>query len=354
MNLDLVTVDGEIVDGRTVRAERYALQSAARQILPKERVARCLRFPVPNGQVEVWRHQKTQKSFYAGLGVCGSVWNCPVCASKISERRRKELESVITQHRANGGFVSMLTLTVRHTYQDDLQTLLERLTKAMTRFRTGKRYNNLRQKIGLVGTIRAFELTHGKNGWHPHFHILLLYEIRDDEYFMLSEFMKLWKLACEASGLESSPKGMSLQDADDAAYYASKWGIDSEMTKSHAKRGGAEKGRTPFDILRDYLVEPNPTDRRLFQTFATCFKGKQQLVWSRGLKAQFNLQDLDDEAIAKQKEEPADLLGMVPWQVWRLATTKRDLRETLLSLTEDMPFDLAIEEVIRLTTNGLN
>jgi len=339
---------GEILDSRTTRAERYALQSAARKILPKERVSRCLRLPIPRSEIEVWRHQTTAKSFYAGLGVCGSVWTCPVCAAKISERRRLELQTAVDRHIMYGGHVAMLTLTVRHTYRDDLETLLIRLAKSMDRFRSGKRYNNLRKKIGLIGTIRAFELTHGQNGWHPHFHILLFYQEKQNLLDLMAEYVRLWDVACSASGLESSPQGISLQDAQDAAYYASKWGVDSEMAKSHSKRGGGDKGRTPFDILRDYLADPQPKDKKLFQIYATCFKGKQQLVWSRGLKAHFDIQNLDDEQIAKKKEEPADRLGIVPWEVWRQAAIKKDLRETLLSLTEDMPFELALEAISKL------
>lgn len=334
------------MDTRGARAERYALQSAARRLMPKERVSRCLRFPVPNFEIEVWRNRKSAKSFYGGLAVCGSVWMCPVCASKVSERRRKELNAAVTQHTECGGKVAMLTLTVRHTYEDDLNTLLVRLAKAMRRFQTGKRAQNIRQSIGLIGTVRAFELTHGQNGWHPHFHILLFYENSYDLNILLGQYMALWKVACTAHGLDTTPWGISLQNAQDAAYYASKWGVDSEMTKSHAKRGGGEKGRTPFDILRDYLADPSDRDRLLFTTYANEFKGKRQLVWSNGLKARFNLQDLTDEEIAKKKEEPADILGIVPWEIWRQAAIKKDLRETLLGLTEDMPFELALEAIM--------
>jgi len=340
---------GEILDDRGTRAERYALQSAARRLMPKERVGRCLRFPVPNFEIEVWRNRKSAKSFYAGLAVCGSVWMCPVCAAKVSERRRKELSSAITQHTGNGGQVAMLTLTVRHTYEDDLYELKLRLAKAMTRFQSGKRASSLRQRIGLIGSVRAFELTHGGNGWHPHFHILLFYENWQKLDDLKQEYIALWKVACAANGLESMEQGISLQNAQDAAYYASKWGAESEMTKSYAKRGGGEKGRTPFDILRDYLADPSDRDRLLFTTYAKIFKGTRQLYWSPGLKARFDLQDLTDEQIATKKEEPADILGIVPWEVWRQAAIKKDLRETLLGLTEDVPFELALEEIVRLS-----
>lgn len=347
--------NGEILDElmkvKLARAERFALQSVAREILPGERVARCLRFRIPEHEVEVWRHLETRRSFYAGLAVCGSVWTCPCCSAKISERRRKELKQAIGQHTDQGGHVAMLTLTVRHSWTDDLNDMLVRLAKAMDRFRSGKRYNSLRERIGLIGTVRAFELTHGKNGWHPHFHVVIFYRNRQDLRKLEREFFELWKLACKSAGLETLKDAFSLQDAQEADDYVSKWGIESEMTKFHSKRGGREKGRTPFDILRDYLADPSDRDAHLFRVYAAAFKGKQQLVWSRGLKHMFQIEELDDESIAKKKEEKASILGVVPYHVWRVALKKRDLRNSLLELTEDMPFELAIQEFRKIVNS---
>jgi len=340
-----VDENGEILDGRSARLERFSLQSAAKKLLPNERVSRCLRYPIPNQEIEVWRHIETCKSFYVGLGVCGSVWVCPMCSAKISERRRIELKKCITQHSDNKGFVAMLTLTVRHNYMDDLQLMLIKLTKAMTRFRTGKRYHNLTKQIKLIGTIRALELTHGKNGWHPHFHILIFYETKQNLKKLINDFYSLWSLACQGSGLDTSKDAISLQDAEQASDYASKWGVESEMTKSNSKRGGFEKGRTPFDILRDYLFEPKQRDEILFKNYAIAFKGKQQLVWSRGLKKLFDLDEIDDEAIANKKEEKADILGIIPYYIWKMATHNKDLRNSILELTEDMDFDVAIDAI---------
>ncbi|MDF9645043.1 hypothetical protein, partial [Bacillus cereus] len=87
---------------RLARAERYACQSVARKALPNERVSMCLR-RVNGSFVQVLKHKKTQKAFYDGLLVCSSVWNCPVCAAKISERRRKELKQAFDLYKKEGG-----------------------------------------------------------------------------------------------------------------------------------------------------------------------------------------------------------------------------------------------------------
>ena len=71
-------------------------------------------------------------------------------------------------------------------------------------------------------------------------------------------------------------KGKRLTD------YVAKWGLEDEMTKGHTKKG-KEGGLTPFDLLRQSV--DNPQYSHLFRQFADAFKGKQQLHWTRGLKA---------------------------------------------------------------------
>ena len=96
------------------RLLKWALQAEARAILPNERIAHCLRQVVPIAAgVEVFHSTEHQVAFYSGLFVCGSVWMCPLCAAKISERRRDELELAITRHIAQQGAVYMATFTVK-------------------------------------------------------------------------------------------------------------------------------------------------------------------------------------------------------------------------------------------------
>jgi hypothetical protein len=103
---------------------RYQMQAAAKHILPGNRVGICLRHQREKyGTVDVFKHRQTQKAFYSGLMICGSVWICPVCASKISERRRAELKRASTAYRESGGNLTMLTLTFSHSRSDRLADL---------------------------------------------------------------------------------------------------------------------------------------------------------------------------------------------------------------------------------------
>jgi hypothetical protein len=100
--------------GLTIR--RFALKAVSSNILPDSRTAKCMRWRAPNQQVEVWRAVSAGvagKAFYKGLFVCGRLWTCPVCAAKISERRRVELASALDSARAQGFKVMLLTQTIR-------------------------------------------------------------------------------------------------------------------------------------------------------------------------------------------------------------------------------------------------
>jgi hypothetical protein len=92
-------------EGRLVR---WQLQREARALLPNERVAFCMR-RVRATKVDVLYSPDHQSAHYGGLMVCGSVWLCPLCAAKIAERRRIELEQAITRCIANGGTVYLAT-----------------------------------------------------------------------------------------------------------------------------------------------------------------------------------------------------------------------------------------------------
>jgi hypothetical protein len=140
--------------------------------------------------------------------------------------------------------------------------------------------------------------------------------------------------------------GLKLHDGSKAAAYASKWGLEDEMTKGHTKR--ALHGETPFDFLRALFL--NPDDRQageLFQEFARCFKGKRQLHWSAGLKKRFGIGDFSDVEIADQAEEYAEFLGQISLSQWK-AVVRDEGRGLVLVLATNGGWPAVIEYIDRL------
>lgn len=317
------------------RVERFALQSAVRRLLPDSRTAKCLRYIQPgNKGVEVWRSNERASAHFAGLQVCSSVWACPVCAAKISERRRQELLQAMHLHESAGGQVLLLTLTNPHTITDDLPAMLKAQAKAMSRLSGTKAAQRLWSSIDCVGTVRAWEVTHGGNGWHPHFHLLLFVRSGLDLPELQSRFYALWANCCRLAGLPkpSEQHGVKLDDGKQAARYVTKglWGLDSEMTKGHTKKAKSG-GRSPFDLLRSYLGQDDKQAAALFVEYAHAFKGKRQLVWSKGLKALFAIDEASDEETANRSEDDAYLLGRIEFEDWQLVL-KSEARAEVLEL----------------------
>jgi hypothetical protein len=333
------------------RFVRYEMQSVAKHILPKHRVGICLSHMIDN-RVDLFKHRSTQKAFYGGLMVCGNVWVCPVCAAKISERRRAELKTAFNGHINNGGYCTMMTLTFSHSARDKLEDLLDALSKAMIKFRSGKRYDKFRKEIGLIGSIRAFEITYGANGWHPHIHLLNMHttEIEQWEWeYLKDDLYDMWSTACAKYGLSCDRKhGIKLNDAQEASTYIGKWGdimdkpwgTDSEMTKSNIKKGRAGS-MTPFDFLRVAVDDGDLEYSSKFKEYADAIKFKRQLVWSPGLKDMFLIEEKTDEEVAVEKIEDADHLGSLERDDWRYILQNR-LRATLLKNAELYGYEQAL------------
>lgn len=362
------SVDPETVDIRgsddpsAVRLERFALQAVVRSILPAWPTAKCLRVPFrPN--VDVLYSPAHQSASFGGLVTCASVWNCPICAAKITERRRVEIQAAIAAWEAQGGSVALLTLTHGHTLGDRLADLLKGQQKALTRFFGGRSGQRLMDALGRRGQIRAWEVTHGRgreinNGWHPHFHILLFLDQSHQSLEWAEDWaFTVWVNACRLAGLPLPNRrhGVTLQDGAQASSYvakmgheqASTWGLDSELTKGHIKRAG-DKGETPFDLLRSCLACDDPQGRKLFFEYAQGFRGKRQLVWSRGLRELLDLDVvLSDAELAAVQEEDASVLAALSRADWRVVL-KFDARGEVLELARHGDAELLLRFIARL------
>src|SRR5690606_25388944 len=100
----------------------------------------------------------------------------------------------------------------------------------------GRAAKNVRDFLGLKGTVRALEVTYGANGFHPHFHVLLFLDKSWTNHGVQEAFTPLWQNACRLARLPipSLAHGCRVDDGSYAAKYASKWGLESEMTKGHS------------------------------------------------------------------------------------------------------------------------
>jgi hypothetical protein len=339
------------------RVARYFYQSIARHLLPTTMLQSCLR-KRRMGVSKVEVRKGKDRAYYGNLQTCRSVWGCPVCAAKISEVRRIDLEEAIRVWEGQGGVVLLETETVRHNANQSLAEVLKGALKSRKLMLNRTSYKAVTAKMGLVGSIRALEVTWGReNGWHVHFHVLLFLKVLEanseyarrrlqlsrewlNEWFnafcapgIEKAILPLWQKACVDAGMdEPNEHGVRIQNGFDAGAYASKWGRALEMTKGHVKKG--RPGRyTPWDFLRNY--QPGKDGEkwgRLFQEYFWAFKGKRQLVWSEGLfKMIFgkDKREKSDAAIAAETDQTDELLGNVGYKDWGLILAREKRGEFL-------------------------
>ena len=270
--------------------------------------------------IDVYKNKESNLISFGGLMSCGSVWECPVCASKITEVRRNELKEATSRWEEKNNSVLLLTLTTPHYRRDTCRKVTDGLNDATRRFYNGRKFKQVAQNMGLAGRIKTLEVTYGENGWHSHTHTLLFIqgkitekEIKNIQQALLSQ----WQAACFSAGVPvPNEHGLDLVAGNKAAAYVSKWGLEEEMTKGHLKKGKKEGHVSPFGLL-DLYEEGDEKAGELFVEYCETFKGKRQLSWTRGLREKMGLgQEKTDQEISEQPEEKSELFISITSHVW--------------------------------------
>lgn len=318
---------------------RFAAQNGARDLMPGERVSKCCRVRIADN-VRVVRHPIHGRASYRDVMRCGSVFMCPVCAPKITERRRTELRSGVERAEEKGGSVALVTWTFRHADGDSLGVALDRLQAARKHLRRSKGWRELVRRYGIVGTVRALEPTHGRNGWHPHVHELVVFSGAAPLPVQVQlELLRLWQASCRKVGL-GDPNGHGVQydraDLSVAEYVAKfgkdrDWGAESEVAKGVSKRG-RRGSRTPVQLLEDATFYGDDRAGALWQQYARAFKGRRQLAWSPGLREYLGLGvEQTDEEIAEAATAEEEAFAVLYAEAWN-RVLGNDARAELLEL----------------------
>jgi hypothetical protein len=290
--------------------------------------------------------------------ICANVWACPVCSAKISERRRADLDEALTVHQERGGGVYHMLLTLPHTRKDEPGPLVALLLDTYRRLCSGK-YALSTLVPGYMGFVRALEVTHGENGWHPHLHVLVFTKeaLSDDQLALVQHkvFAKWEARVWKKTQKKASRKGFSFASAqrgtedvhlDAARDYVAKfgtdkeledivvqrrtWGAADELTRSHLKDKGLG-GRSPWRLLADFSMGDVHAGM-LWREFVAGFKGRAQLYWSQGLRERLGLdQEQDDDQAAAAVEAEDVRVARITVENWQLILSN-NLRGVVLEV----------------------
>jgi hypothetical protein len=280
---------------------------------------------------------------WRGIATCGSVHVCPVCAPAIRRVRAAELnaaggawETVDPEQGTARGLV-MVTLTMRHYARQSLSLLVQRQREAWKKsfgqnaLRTTKQ---IRRDLGIVGYVRAWETTHGPNGWHVHFHVAVFLDERPDAHkvrVMERLIYRAWADALESVGAyrPTAAHGVrvdapGLGEAGKLAQYLMKspdgraWTAAQEMVRGDVKVG--RKGhRAPFEIARN-AVDGDQDEVELWREYEEQATGIRSLYWSHGLRALLaelvELDEREDVAVAADENAPGKPIALFPPRTW--------------------------------------
>ncbi len=336
------------VEGAERRILRYVLQASARELLTKdERLGKCLRCPrTKDGGVQVFRSREHGSAHYGNLVVCARHWVCPVCAVKIASRRVVEVERAVSAVQHFGGSAGFLTLTFPHYFGQAVGPMLERFLRSVRALKAHRRYKELMGDLGAFGEIRSLEVTHGKNGWHPHTHSIHLFPSQMAWWDVQRVLRPLWASVALRHGLGavSDSHGVVFEhvltggeSAERLARYHIKWDASDELVRGNSKQARSG-GRTPFALLADYAMKDDAAAGALFVQYAAAFRGKNHIAWSRGLRQDFasaaNLPvaPASDYELAVAQDDDADLLGTISRAQWKAILRVPSARGELLEV----------------------
>jgi Replication protein len=283
---------------------------------------------VPVGdRVEI--RMKDGSAYYCGLETCGNVWLCPVCSAKIHHRRAAELREALATWETGGHAASLVTITVPHDLDDALSKLVDAERDAWKHVTQGAAWQRLKRRLRIAGHIIALEFTWGdENGWHPHYHVLLVHDHGLDAVALAQLHRHIHSrlaAACRDHGLRQPDQLHAVRidpdvSATAAGGYIAKgahWTPADEMTRGDLKTSRTGS-RTPFQVLADYYQTGDGRDCELWQEYSWVTRGLAAVRWSRGLHAVMrgttDNERTDEELVAD--DVGGEVLASVEAPVW--------------------------------------
>jgi hypothetical protein len=316
---------------------RWSLRGLIRQdgVSALPRVARC-GLPL-GGSAVVVKRGEDGTSHVAGIETCGSIWSCPVCAAKTRNHRSDEIGRGLGNHIAAGGGALFVTLTLPHAAGDKLAKTVGLVSDGFRAVNSGRALAEDRTVYGILGHIRAFEVTHGVNGWHPHLHVVVCTErpaSTDSAMSLQARWQARWDRWLVAQGWPASANGIGVRvdrvrrDAAAVGAYLAKLqegekldrSVGNEMTRADLKSGRGDS-RVPFEILADFGSDGDAADLDLWHEYQLATKGRSAIRWSRGLRERLlpDDEELTDEEIAAADVGGDSVALLTPWLYRKIA-----------------------------------
>jgi hypothetical protein len=293
-------------------------------------VDRCKRCGVDMLGGAVVIKKKGDVAHFANVESCGRIWLCPVCSAKIRARRGDEIAEGVGRWITQGHAAYFATATLSHDQGDALATTLDILGKSWRSLTSGRVYQQEKERYGLIGNIKTVETTHGRNGWHPHIHAVLLADHWVDlaSGDMAAWFARLdarWARALVRHGWTPGQYGyrftlypVTVTPGALAAYVTKVQegnGLGHEMTSD--LKTGRLSSRTPLQILANFGTDGLVSDLDLWHEYEAATEGRSAIRWSKGLRKILlpDVEEQTDDEIAAEDVGGDEIAALLP-HVW--------------------------------------
>lgn len=265
--------------------------------------------------------------------------------------RKQEIESIITRGAARGWRSLFLTVTLSHHVRSSLAELLKGITQSWRFVFSGDRSGERAPLERVMAQIKTVEVRFGRNGWHPHAHVLLFVdesgmseaEAAAFEDALAECIFSRYARKAEKLGMTAEREGYNwrpVSSSSAAAHYVTKLEASLELTGGEDKDSrSASRSYSAFQLLALYERGTASVYGRdiaeLYREYAASTKGKRQVSYSREIKALLGIEQQPDEVLADELEQQPDerVLAVVPAHLWRVVC-QRQLRAALLDIAD--------------------
>lgn len=328
---------------KELRARTWRRQKAMWAITDIKDLAGCHRWRTGNTVNVSLEWGNNSSSSWSGLQNSHSVWGSPVVAVAVSRQRvRDAITAVDNWHAMNPkGTVMLLSLTIPHVSTDSLAGSIDALTAGWAGIIGTSTWKKEREQYGVDHWHKALEITHGINGYHPHYHVLLfgnrelsLTELDAFKTRLFDRYAR--RLERHGWARPSFEHGIDLVQATDqeqgrmlGAYVAK--GIAESWVGAEVA-GGAFKeakgsNRTMWQVLDDVSAGAPGTkeyarDVAIWREYEAETRGVRQTSWSKGAKRALQIDVPTDEEIVTNdlleddKSTERYVVATVPARAW--------------------------------------
>jgi hypothetical protein len=249
---------------------------------------------------------------------------------------------------------AMLTFTMRHKSGHTLRDCWKALAIGWRLATGGKAWIADQREGGIFGWVKVVEVTHGKNGWHVHLHVLMIFDRQVTREHAQKYGDRMWSRW--ASGLRKQgftcrrDVGLDVRMASADPNTSNRLG--EYFTKlAHEMTGGRNKlakgqNITPMQIgelaalEQEYHPDKSRKWRDLWNVWESASKGRKQMAMSKGLKEWAGIEDLEDEELPPLFDEDGEPVAdeaaiILRWDTWERLRKTPKLACDLLDVAED-------------------